>query len=103
MKQRVYKRNKDQLIQLDKADRIDKVEETVGDLVGDYERLLRGVEARKTDKGGEGVVNGRAERRDRGKRKVVDEDEDEDDGEGEGDEEGEGRREVKRSKPSSVS
>ena len=102
MKQRVYKRNKDQLIQLDRADRIDKVEETVGDLVGDYERLLRGLEARKTDKGGEGAVNGRAERRDRGKRKVVDEDEDEDEDE-ERDGDAEGRREVKRSKPSSVS
>ena len=55
----MYKRNKDQLIQLDRADRIDKVEETVGDLVGDYERLLRGVEARRAGKGGEGAVNGR--------------------------------------------
>lgn len=102
VKQRVYKRNKDQLMQLDKADRIDKVEETVGDLVGDYERLLRGLEARKTGNGGEGVGNGRAERRDRAKRKVVDEDEDEDEDEGQ-DAEGEGRREAKRSKPSSVS
>lgn len=100
MKQRVYKRNKDQLMQLDKADRIDKVEETVGDLVGDYERLLRGLEAGETGNGGEGVGNGRVERRDRAKRKVVDEDEDEDE---EQDGEGEGRREAKRSKPSSVS
>lgn len=70
------------------------MEETVGEVVGDYERLLRGVEKRKgyEDVGevnGSGVeVNGSAavgrEARARGKRKTVLEDEDEDEGEGRG-------------------
>ena len=102
VKQRVYKKNKDLLLQFDKAERIDKLEETVGSLVGDYERLLRGLEARKTPKGEEGAANGGGERRERRKRKVVDENEDEDGG-GDGDEDGEGQREVKRSKSSGVS
>ncbi|SLM34946.1 Histone acetyltransferase type B, catalytic subunit [Lasallia pustulata] len=101
VKQRVYKRNKDQLMQLDRVDRIDKVEETVGELVGDYERLLRGLEARK---GGEAAVNGGGGKRERGKRKVVDEEEEEEeDGERGAHGDAEGRRGVKRSRPSNVS
>lgn len=73
VKQRVYKKNKDVLIQLDRMERIDKVEQTVGEVTGDYERLLRGME--KWDGGDAG---GSSERRDRGKRKVVDVDESED-------------------------
>lgn len=83
VKQRVYKKNKDVLVQLDHLDRIDKVEQTVGEVVGDYERLLRGMVERAM-KGEDGVeerkestANG--EKRERGKRKlVVDDDDDED-------------------------
>jgi len=63
-------------MQLDRAERIDKVEEALGEQGGDYERLLRGMEGK-----GEGEGEGGGEvgvRRERGKRKVVDEDEDED-------------------------
>lgn len=58
-------------MQLERAERIDKVEQTVGELVGDYERLLRAMEGKRGE--GEG-------RRERAKRKIVLEgDEDEDD------------------------
>jgi histone acetyltransferase 1 len=43
VKQRVYKQNRDLLAQLDRPERIEKVEQTVGELVGDYERLLQGL------------------------------------------------------------
>lgn len=82
VKQRVYKKNKDVLIQLDRADRVDKVEQTVGEVAGDYERLLRGMgewkrketEAETETKSG----SGSGEARIRGKRKNVLGDEDED-------------------------
>lgn len=46
VKQRVYKQNRDLLAQLERVERIDKVEQTVGEVVGDYERLLQGLEDR---------------------------------------------------------
>ena len=73
VKQRVYKKNKDVLVQLDRAERVDKVEETVGEVAGDYERLLRRMEKWQGGERSEG-----SERRDRAKRKVVAEDDDED-------------------------
>ena len=78
VKQRVYKKNKDFLAQLDRTERIEKVEEQVGELAADYERLLRTMEKRKYL--GDGELNsGGSEKKERGKRKVVLED-DEDDG-----------------------
>ncbi|KAL8689311.1 MAG: hypothetical protein Q9218_004988 [Villophora microphyllina] len=89
LKQRIYKKNKDVLKQLDRLERVEKCEEAVGAQAGDYERLLRKMEGRK----GGGVKadqeNGDAEaangvladggkgRRDRGKRKVLDDEEEE--------------------------
>jgi histone acetyltransferase 1 len=73
VKQRVYKQNRDILAQLDRTDRIDKVEQTVGELVGDYERLLR----RLKDRSAETETSGRKERK---KRKIISE-EDEVEGE----------------------
>ena len=90
VKQRVYKKNKDVLIQLDQSERKDKVEQTVGEVVGDYERLLRGMEKWQ----GSGDASGSGERRERAKRKVVDEEEDED---GDGDAEAAGDRKRARS------
>ena len=78
VKQRVYKKNKDVLIQLDRGERVDKVEQTVGEVAGDYERLLRGMEKWQ---GGEASAGASSERKDRAKRKVVDEDEGDDDDE----------------------
>ena len=119
VKQRIYKKNKDVLIQLERLERIDKVEETLGEQQGDYERLLRGMKGR--DGEGEGLVEGEGggsgsgsgskseERKERGKRKTVMDDEDEDgdgqdgtgdgggDGGGGGRDEG-GEREAKRRK-----
>lgn len=75
VKQRIYKKNKDVLVQLDRGERIDKVEQALGEQAGDYERLLRGME--KWDVAGGGGDGAVSERREKGKRKVVDEDEDE--------------------------
>ena len=82
VKQRVYKKNKDVLIQLDRGERVDKVEQAVGEVAGDYERLLRGMEKFR---GGE--ASGSSGGRDRAKRKVVDEDDDDDDDDDDVDEE----------------
>ena len=77
MKQRIYKKNKDVLIQLDRIERIDKVEQAVGEQAGDYERLLRGMQKWE---GGGGGGDGAAEgRRERAKRKMVVDDEEEED------------------------
>ena len=82
VKQRVYKQNKDMLIQVDRAERIDKVEQAVGDIAGDYERLLRGMSKWQDDEKKSSHANGNAEgssipRRDRPKRKILDDDDDE--------------------------
>ena len=69
VKQRVYKKNRDVLAQLERGERVDKVEQTVGEVVGDYERLLRLMGEFKGEGGG-GVG--------RGKRKGVLDDEEED-------------------------
>lgn len=50
VKQRVYKQNRDLLAQLERLERIDKVEQTVGEVIGDYERLLRGLADRAADR-----------------------------------------------------
>lgn len=77
VKQRVYKKNKDVLTQLDRGERVDKVEQTVGEVAGDYERLLRGMEKWR---GGEASGSGSEEHRERRKkRKVVDEEDGDDD------------------------
>ena len=92
VKQRVYKQNKDSLIQLERPERIDKVEDVVAVLVGDYERLLRRLEVGPEERSEES--NG-IERKGRGKRKVIeDEDdyEDNDDGIPMGEERGRKRR-----------
>ena len=109
VKQRIYKKNKDVLTQLERPERIDKVEETLVDQQGDYERLLRGVEERRIRERDEeearrlnGDVPSSAERR--AKRKIVDvESEDEEDSggvslNGHGGGGGEVEREAKRKK-----
>jgi histone acetyltransferase 1 len=40
-KQRLYRHNKDSLMQLDRAERIDKLEDALGNVEADYARLLR--------------------------------------------------------------
>ena len=79
VKQRIYKKNRDVLIQLDRLERAEKVEQTVGEVAGDYERLLRSMAKWGADgagRGGDAVS--KAGRLDRSKRKILD-DEDEDD------------------------
>lgn len=101
-KQRLYKRSKDMLIQLDMSDRLQKLEETVDNVEDGYEGLLKGFAAREEilkardeepteladsfptavpGKPGE-QPNGTLGRNQRAKRKfTVEDDEDEEDGE----------------------
>ena len=75
VKQRIYKKNKDVLIQLDRIEIVEKVEQAVGEQAADFERLLKNMGDYESGKG-----TGNAGRSSRGKRKkVVEEDEDEDD------------------------
>ena len=79
VKQRIYRQNRDVLVQLDAAERVEKLEETVAGQTEAYERLLEGMEKRRQkdmqgeDTGSLGTSTGR------GKRKVVGGDEDEED------------------------
>ena len=82
VKQRIYRRNKDLLAQLDRLERIDKLEETLGGQQGDYERLLRNIVERSSAVEEESNDNGPSERRERGKRKIIDDDEDDDESTG---------------------
>ncbi|KAF2836760.1 acyl-CoA N-acyltransferase [Patellaria atrata CBS 101060] len=81
VKERLYIRNKDQLVQLDREERIEKVEQTVDSVEEEYVRLLNAAEKRghRGTMGEEEAANGKA-LASRGKRKtrVVEEDEDED-------------------------
>ncbi|KAG8531443.1 uncharacterized protein KY384_003072 [Bacidia gigantensis] len=82
VKQRVFKQNKEQLGQLDRGERADKVEQTVGEIVGDYERLMlmmkkwQEAEAKSNENEDQRQLNGP---KDRGKRKVLEDDDDDTD------------------------
>lgn len=78
VKQRIYRKNKDTLIQLDRLERIEKVEEAVGEQAGDYERLLRAMalkEVERLEKGDDEAKEDPSARR--AKRKLIVEDDDE--------------------------
>jgi len=79
VKQRIYKRHKDLLAQLDRLERVDKLEETLVGVIDEYTRLLKGAEKRADLGGDEAVGNGVAaeERKERGRKRVVMDDEDE--------------------------
>ena len=83
VKQRIYKRNKDTLIQLDRLERIEKVEEAVGEQAGDYERLLAAMTLKELEKleNGQENANGATSSR-KAKRKLIVDDDDDDDGGG---------------------
>ncbi|PGH09031.1 hypothetical protein AJ79_05760 [Helicocarpus griseus UAMH5409] len=91
VKQRLYKHHRDLLVQLEKGERVEKLEETLGNVEEGYDSLLKALEIRSAkekqdaENGDMGVdVKGNAGK-ERGKRKfTIMEDEDEDeDGEGE--------------------
>ena len=76
VKQRVYKQNRDLLAQLERVERIEKVEQTVGEVVGDYERLLRGLEdrtvvAKEPEPNPEPESETTDGRKEKGKRKIL--------------------------------
>lgn len=50
VKQRLYRHNKQTLMQLDRAERIDKLEEAVSSVEADYARLLRELDAKASKK-----------------------------------------------------
>jgi len=54
VKQRLYRHNKDSLIQLDRAERIDKLEDALGSVEADYARLLRKFDERANPKASNG-------------------------------------------------
>jgi len=70
VKQRLYKHNKDQLMQVDRAERVDKLEQALGSVEGDYSRLLRSADQRAKSSGQE-TSNGEAGQG-KGKRKADD-------------------------------
>lgn len=85
VKQRVYKQNKDVLIQLDRLDRCDKVDQSVGEIVGDYERLLNGMQKwneaeERSDERKVGEAEASEPRQPRAKRKIIDDDDEEAEG-----------------------
>ncbi|KAH8805646.1 acyl-CoA N-acyltransferase [Xylogone sp. PMI_703] len=51
VKQRLYKHNKDMLMQLDRAERVDKLEQTLGGVEADYARLLRALDEKSANNG----------------------------------------------------
>jgi histone acetyltransferase 1 len=59
-KQRLYRHNRDSLMQLDRSERIEKLEEALGSVEADYARLLRAFDSKHSEK--EGAVNGSSKR-----------------------------------------
>jgi histone acetyltransferase 1 len=49
VKQRLYRHNKDTLIQLDRAERIDRLDDALSNVEADYARLLRKLDGRKPE------------------------------------------------------
>ncbi|KAI9768018.1 MAG: histone acetyltransferase 1 [Geoglossum simile] len=71
VKQRLYKFNRQALMQLDLPERIDKLEEVFRGVESDYVRLLRGLELSEQD---DRVVGGENSNGNRGKKRVIEED-----------------------------
>ena len=59
-KQRLYRHNRDSLMQLDRSERIDKLEDALGSVEADYARLLRSFDSRHDENGV--VTNGSSKR-----------------------------------------
>lgn len=79
VKQRLYKRHRDMLIQVDADERVEKLEQTLANVEEGYDNLLKAFMA-KEEAIKEGGGGGGGEARARTKRKlVVDEDDDDDD------------------------
>ncbi|CAD6447393.1 2bf350cb-5b58-4acc-952e-6c1148ad9d0e [Sclerotinia trifoliorum] len=87
VKQRLYRHNKEALAQLDRGERIDKLNETLMGVEADYGRLIEAVNERseKEKRTAVGKGKGKSTVNESGKRAVSGGDEDEDDGEDEND------------------
>lgn len=88
VKQRIYKQNKDLLIQLEKEERVEKLEQTLEMQKAGYEQLLERLQTDVAEEG-EGVAVREGGRK---KRKIVEEDDDEEEEEGVENGNGEGPR-----------
>lgn len=62
VKQRLYRHNKDTLIQLDRAERIDKLDDALSAVEADYGRLLRTLDQRQGKKSETGNAEGNSKR-----------------------------------------
>ena len=58
-KQRLYRHNKDMLIQLDRSERIEKLEQALGSVEVDYDRLLEALKKRDGKSVSSGASNGK--------------------------------------------
>lgn len=58
-KQRLYRHNKDSLMQLDRAERIEKLDDALGNVEADYARLLRTFDERRNGKANGTSSNGK--------------------------------------------
>jgi histone acetyltransferase 1 len=79
VKQRLYKFNRQALMQLDLPERIDKLEEVFRGVEADYGRLLRGLELGEHD---DRAVDGEGSNGNRGKKRVIEKDDEEEEEEG---------------------
>lgn len=62
VKQRLYRHNKDTLIQLDRAERIDKLDDALNAVEADYSRLLRTTDQRQEKNVAHGIGGGNGKR-----------------------------------------
>ncbi|KZF21638.1 histone acetyltransferase type B [Xylona heveae TC161] len=90
VKHRLYKQNKDTLMQHDRLARVDKLEETLEGVIDEYTRLLKGAENRvsvaaaaASTTADETSQQPGMDKRERGKKRVIVEDDDEDEDEDE--------------------
>lgn len=82
VKQRLYKRHRDMLIQVDVNERVEKLEQTLANVEEGYDNLLKAFMAKEAaikEEEGEGDAVPGGEARVRAKRKLVVEDEDDED------------------------
>lgn len=79
VKARLYAFNRDTLIQMDREDRIEKLEETMDSIQSDYERLLALADKRARQASNIEIASDGAAKKSRKRKVVVDDDEDSDD------------------------
>ncbi|KAL3419297.1 histone acetyl transferase HAT1 [Phlyctema vagabunda] len=77
-KERLYRHNKDALAQLDRSDRIEKLDQTIGSVEADYARLLRALDNKRGAAGSKDQGEGVEKKTSGTKRSSPDDEDDED-------------------------